>query len=125
MGKNQAPLFAGLTLDVTVQNSAANTATKFIGTDNPRYLRVLHSLELRARSREEIDKIAGASNGPQLVANLRGCGLTIPCHLVPGIDRDGNPIRFGVYSLDATDRRKILAWQRQRERKARKAADEK
>jgi hypothetical protein len=124
MGKTQSPLFAELVVGATVQ-AATPVAKVFAGTENPRYLRVLQALGLRARSREEIDKIAGASNGPQLIANLRAAGLAIPCRLVPGIDRDGNPIRFGVYELDASDRKKIVRWQRQRERQARQAVYEK
>jgi hypothetical protein len=124
MAKSQSPLFEELDDSATIQASKP-TAAKFAGTKNPRYLRVLHALVIRARRREEIDRIAGASNGPQLIANLRACGLAIPCRLVPGIDRDGNPVRSGVYSLDAADRRKIAAWQRQRERKAREATNEK
>jgi hypothetical protein len=119
MGKSQSPLFAELAVGTTVPISKATATTEFAGTENPRYLRVIHSLELRARSRKEIDRIAGAANGPQLIANLRACGLAVPCRMIPGIDRDGHPIRFGVYSLDALDRKKILRWQRQRERKAR------
>ncbi len=37
-------------------------AATFCGTDNPRYLRILAALLTRARTREEIDRIAGASN---------------------------------------------------------------
>lgn len=125
MHQGQSPLFEDLVVGAVVQRSKASVATKFVGTENPRYLRVLHALQLRARSREEIDKIAGASNGPQLIANLRGCGLSIPCSRVSGIDRDGNTVFFGVYALDAMDRKKIIPWQRQREREARETAHEK
>lgn len=89
----------------------------FSGTDNPRHLRVLHSLMTRPRKREEIDHIAGASNGPDLIAELRRRGLRAACHRTPGIDRDGNPVRFGVYALDDSDRRAIIAWLRLRDGK--------
>ena len=36
----------------------------FLGTNNPRYLRLLAALLARARAREDVDRIAGASNGP-------------------------------------------------------------
>ena len=123
MGKNYSPLLSALSADAIVTDAGADTASRFVGTENPRYQRVLESLELRAQSRKEIDRIAGASNGPQVIASLRALGLTIPCRLVPGIDRDGHPNRFGVYSLDDTDRAKIGLW-RQRERKMREAAHE-
>lgn len=98
--------------------SDSTPTAHFSGTDNPRHLRVLHSLMLRARRREEIDRIAGASNGPELIAELRRRGLRAVCRRTPGIDRDGKPIKFGVYSLDDADRRAINAWLRLRDRKA-------
>lgn len=98
--------------------SDSTSSAHFSGTDNPRHLRVLHSLMTRPRKREEIDHIAGASNGPDLVAELRRRGLRATCHRTPGIDRDGHPVRFGVYALDDADRRAINAWLRLRDRKA-------
>lgn len=89
----------------------------FSGTDNPRHLRVLHSLMTRPRKREEIDHIAGASNGPELIAELRRRGLRAACQRTPGIDRDGKPVKFGIYYLDDADRRAINAWLRLRDRK--------
>jgi len=113
MEKGQLPVFAELTLADT-EDSTAKTARRFSGTDNPRHLRVIHSSLLAPRKREEIDRIAGASNGPELIAELRRRGLEFPCDRVPGYDRDGLPVRFGVYHLTDSDRRKITAWQRQR-----------
>lgn len=113
MEKGQLPIFAELTLADT-EDSTAKTASKFSGTDNPRHLRVVHSLRIRSRKREEIDGIAGASNGPELIAELRRRGLEIPCARVPAIDRDGYPIKYGVYSLTNTDRRKVNSWLSQR-----------
>ncbi|WP_426110415.1 hypothetical protein [Massilia sp. PWRC2] len=118
MDKGQLPVFAELTLGADTQDSTANTARKFTGTDNPRHLRVIQSLLLRPRKREEIDRIAGASNGPELMAELRRRGLTAKCHRTPGIDRDGCPIKFGIYELDDADRRALTAWLRKREVRA-------
>lgn len=123
MGKDQSPLFPELVVEAAVPK--AKTSAKFAGTENPRYLRVVHALWRGARSRKEIDQIAGAANGPQIIASLRALGLTLPCRLVPGIDRDGHPIRFGVYEMDKADRVKVACWGIQRERKARGAALEK
>jgi hypothetical protein len=107
MKKSQLPeLFEELTLRDS-KDSTTKAAAKFSGTDNPRHLRVLVGLETRARKREEIDRIAGCSNGPELIAELRRRGLDIPCDRVPAIDRDGKPTRPGVYHLNATDRSKI------------------
>jgi len=91
---------------------------QFSGTDNPRHLRVIHSLLLRARKREEIDSIAGASNGPELIAELRRRGLRAKCRRTPGIDRDGRPVKFGVYEFDDGDRRAIAAWLRIRDKRS-------
>ena len=59
--------------------------------------------------RESLDREAGCSNSPELVAELRRCGLDVPCERISFIDRDGRKCRPGVYSLTASDRRKILA----------------
>lgn len=109
MKKAQLPLIAELSLGDT-EDFTAQPARKFTGTDNPRHLRVIHAGIIRTRKREEIDRIAGASNGPELIAELRRRGLRIPCHRVPGIDRDGRPVKFGVYEFDEGDRRAVMAW---------------
>ena len=88
---------------------------QFTGTDNPRHLRVIVALTHRMRPREEVDRIAGASNGPEVVAELRRRGLDIPCNRVPCIDRDGREVKRGIYSLTADDRGRILAWRCRRD----------
>ncbi|HEY9269215.1 MAG TPA: hypothetical protein VIO39_07185 [Methylotenera sp.] len=117
MEKGQLPIFAELTL-ADIKDSTAKSSRKFLGTDNPRHLRVINSLLIRPRKREEIDRIAGTSNGPELIAELRRRGLDLPCDLVPGYDRDGFPVRFGVYNLTEKDRRKLKAWQNKLNAKA-------
>ena len=89
---------------------AAAILSHFTGTDNPRHQRVLALLMLRPAKREEVDAVAGASNGPELVAELRRRGLTAPCERIEAIDRDGRPCRPGIYSLLDSDRRKIRRW---------------
>lgn len=83
----------------------------FAGTDNPRHLRVIPALLARARRREDVDDIAGCSNGPDLIAALRDLGLEVPCKRIKFIDRDGKLCRPGVYSFTTKDRRLIWAWQ--------------
>ena len=87
----------------------------FSGTTNKRHLRVIAALTHRIRSREEIDRIAGASNGPEVIAELRRRGLDIPCSRVPCIDRDGLEVKRGVYSLTSADLARIRAWRRRRD----------
>ena len=67
----------------------SNSIGRFSGTDNPRHLRGLHALRTRSQRREHLDLIAGCSNSPELVAELRRRGLDLPCQLVQDIDRDG------------------------------------
>jgi hypothetical protein len=92
---------------------------EFLGSDNHRHLRVLAALMVRARSREEIDRIAGASNGPALIQSLRELGLPrrtcLPCERTPCYDRDGLEVHRGVYWLTPAGRRRVRAWMRQRE----------
>jgi hypothetical protein len=110
MDKGQFPLFAELTLGADTQDSTAQARRTFAGTANPRYLRVIQALMIRPRKREEIDRIAGASNGPDLIGRLRDLGLELKCIRTPGIDRDGYRIRFGVYAFHDGDRRAVNAW---------------
>ena len=98
------------TPDPTKAESSAPNSQNFTGTDNPRHLRAMHALLRRPRRRDDVDTIAGCSNGPDLIAELRRRGLSIPCERIKFIDRDGYLCRPGVYSLTTGDRRKIYAW---------------
>ena len=88
----------------------SNSSSRFLGTHNKRHLRALSFVLVRPLFREELDKIAGCSNGPELVAELRRCGLEVPCHRVTRLDKDGKPCRPGVYSLTDDDRLRIAKW---------------
>ena len=101
------------TPDPTKAESSAPNRPKFTGTDNPRHLRVIEALLQRPRRREDVDNIAGCSNGPQLIAELRRRGLGnehLRCDRIRFIDRDGYPCRPGVYSLTEQGRRAIYTW---------------
>ena len=72
---------------------------------NPRTARIIAALMSHPFVwREQIDEVAGASNGPEEVRRIRGLGLDIPCERVPTTDRDGRGTNPGRYRLDATDR---------------------
>ncbi len=88
----------------------SDSTPKFSGTDNPRHLRAIDAFFRRPMPREHLDRAAGCSNGPELVAELRRRGLELPCERVPDHDRDGRPIKRGVYHLTTTDRRKLNRW---------------
>lgn len=79
-------------------------------TDNPRHLRVIHAALRRSLPREQVDREAGCSNGPELIAELRRRGLEFPCVRIEAIDRDSKPCRPGVYNLTDKDRRYIFRW---------------
>ena len=83
---------------------------RFLGTDNPRHLRVIHALLRRPLPRESLDNEAGCSNGPELVAELRRRGLEVPCPRTKKKDRDLFDCWPGVYHFTASDRRKVYAW---------------
>lgn len=95
---------------------------KFKGTDNPRHLRAISALMQRPRAREEIDTIAGCSNAPELIAELRRRGFDkdehLRCDRIHFIDRDGRPCRPGVYSLTEKGRRMVYAWMAKQRKQA-------
>lgn len=98
------------TASESAPDKANHTIGKFSGTDNPRHLRAIPALLNRPLPREHGDRAAGCSNFPDLIAELRRRGLEIPCERVPDRDRDGNPIKRGVYHLTSDDRRKLIRW---------------
>lgn len=103
------------TVRQAAQHAAQSTLVvppEFVGTANPRHLRALAALLRRPMPREHLDRAAGASNGPDLIAELRRRGLDVPCERVPVPDRDGHEVRRGIYRLTARDRRMLAAWQR-------------
>lgn len=89
---------------------ANSTEQRKFATSNPRHQRALAILLHRPAKREELDRVAGCSNFPDLVAELRRRGLEIPCHRIPAIDRDGREVTVGVYTLTPSDRRAISRW---------------
>lgn len=83
----------------------------FTGTGNPRHLRAINALLCGPTSRQQLDKIAGAANSPQLVAELRERGLQVPCKRAQMLDRDGRKCWPGWYELSQADKRAISRWQ--------------
>lgn len=105
--------------EVDVTHSTARPVI-FQGTDNPRELRAL-ALLLRRPSvpREALDREVGCSNGPDLIARLRGYGLGedhLPCTRIVVMDRDGCKCRPGVYWLTTQGRRAVMRWLGKRKR---------
>jgi hypothetical protein len=71
---------------------------------SPRQRRVVNELLDRALSREEVDGVAKASNGPAVIQQLRRRGLEIDCKMVAHEDSDGLAGEHGVYSLPVDER---------------------
>lgn len=70
----------------------------------PRQRRTLLALLERRCTREDVDRIAGASNGPDVVRQLRQRhGLNILCSRRASHDRGGRKIEIGIYHLAPTD----------------------
>lgn len=84
---------------------ADSTAAPF-STDNPREIRIIQALATGARTREELDRIAGASNVPDAIAALRRKGLEIPSCREPVPDRDGEMVYRGRYRFSDADRQR-------------------
>ena len=95
-------------------SSDSKQAASFLGTQNPRHLRVIQAVTVRPVPREELDRIAGCSNGPDLVRDLRDRGLELPCTRTKKLDRDLFETFPGVYFLTQQDRRKLAKWKRRR-----------
>jgi len=112
---NMPDVFGGFDLSGLV--ALGGVTASFGGSDNPRELRVIQALLVRPRRREDVDAIAGASNGPDLISNLRDLfpksddrNEYIACERIHFTDRDGRSCRPGVYSLTALGRRLIHLW---------------
>ena len=62
--------------------------------------------------REDLDRKAGCSNGPDLIAQLRRKGIGILCKKVSVIDRDGAVCLSGRYEFapGALDTLRELGW---------------
>jgi len=90
----------------------SNRIKPFVGTNNPRRIRALIALVYRdCVSREDLDNLAGCTNSPDLVAQLKKrCGLDIQMREVHTKDRDGRSTWFGVYSLVIEDKYRVRQW---------------
>ncbi|MDD3761125.1 hypothetical protein [Acidithiobacillus caldus] len=80
---------------------------KFDGPRNPREARALRVLLKTYLTREALDEVAGASNGPEIVNQLRSRGLELPCYRLGTMDRDGVWVYRGLYALSYGDRRQV------------------
>ena len=102
-GNRTAPAQGGA--DTAESKANGSTTTQLHLT--PRQRRALAALLERPRTREELDRIAGTSNSPDLVSRLRQRGVLILCEHVSHTDRDGVKGWHGVYKLPESERERI------------------
>lgn len=87
------------------ESSAPRTgARKSTDRLTPRQRRALFALRNGPVMREVLDRIAGASNGPNIIMELRRKGLVIECERLHCLDRDGRTCRPGRYTLAVNSR---------------------
>lgn len=78
---------------------------------SPRQVRLAQLfLRMVAVSREQVDLVAGCSNGPGLVATLRKKGASLPCFRVTVADRDRRTARPGEYRPTEADKKLLRSW---------------
>lgn len=106
------------TPDSTKAKSSGLELRKFTVNNYPRHLRVMPPLQAIPHRREDVDYIAGCSNGPDLIAAMRGLGLEVPCQRIRFFEHDGKSCRLGAYSFTTRDSHLILAWQAKRKQGA-------
>ena len=89
-------------------SAAINAPLKAVSTSQPkltdRQLRAIRALIDGPLMREQLDRLAACSNGPDIIVRLRKKGISINCVSVDRIDRDGKPCRPGQYSLTSDSR---------------------
>jgi len=92
------------------ENPSVRSKRNFTGTNNPRHRRAITVLMRRPILRKQLDDVAGCTNAPALIAELRSRGLEIPCQRISFLDRDGRCCHPGVYFFTEDDRRRINRW---------------
>lgn len=115
MKKPAAPTGAQAGFSSTDNAPHSTSATpKFLGTANPRAMRLLHLLlDSSSVSARDICHVVGCSNAPALVQYVRGLGLGaahLPCERIEVRDRDGRVCRPGRYHLTREGRQAVHEW---------------
>lgn len=78
-----------------------------------RMIRLVHALLRGPITREDADRVAGCSNSPDLVADIRRIGLGhkhLVCTLFTVVDRDGKASRPGRYSITPEGHAMLTEW---------------
>ena len=85
----------------------------FQGTRNINELRALDALikaEGKPVSRKDLDRLCGAANSPEIVRRLREKGLPIKCDMQETVNRFGESVKAGYYSLTPYAMAKLRLW---------------
>lgn len=72
---------------------------------SPRERRLLAALLERPITREQADRIARASNSPDVVFKLRSHGIDVQMTRIGFVDADGRASNYGRYWLKQSDKR--------------------
>lgn len=87
------------------KEAPATTAKRLRKYITPRHRRLIVALLIGPLPRETADRVAGASNSPHHIRELRDkFHLSIYTERVKRIDRDGHSTRPGIYHLQADSR---------------------
>lgn len=89
---------------MNVQNFNTLNAVKNALSDKKTWRVVNMLLKQKEATRRELEPYSGTSYAPLQIEDLRIAGLSIPCEMRKGINRDGNACKYGVYSLTDRDR---------------------
>ena len=89
---------------MNVQNSNIINAVKAILMDKIAWRVANMLLNRKEATRSDLEPSCGTTYVPNYIKAFRDAGLVIPCEMRNGINRDGKPCRYGVYSLTDTDR---------------------
>lgn len=98
--------------------SAANHKTNhsikpFAGTSNASELRAIDAF-IKARgkqvSRKDLDRACASTNSPEIVRRLKAKGLAIECELKSTVNRFGESVQAGFYSLTPYAHEKLRLW---------------
>lgn len=73
----------------------------------PYEARLLRALLDKPHSRLDLDRAVGTTNSAEYVRRFRRRGLNIIMSRVTGVNRDGKPIWWGVYSFSDVDKHRV------------------
>lgn len=83
-----------------MRKAPATTAKRLAHHTTPRHRRLIQALLIGPLHREDADRVAGASNSPHYIGELRETfELSIITERIERIDRDGCKTRPGIYHL--------------------------